>query len=223
MRNAVGERPIVCWDFDETLGYFRPLEYAYLGQEPPATLPEPALKPGIAELLATLPQFAHVVATAAIAAYADEVLERYGLRKFFADVIGREHGMFPSDGKDYGVVGERLGISESALPERLAIVGNDARRDPDLRGRQIVFVHDEAMCEQPAEPLGIVLRALSDAGAGDWKRGFDRLHERAGGARAMIPQLELEGRVRFRIDYWGDYANGRLHPVISRPREIGTK
>jgi hypothetical protein len=35
----------------------------------------------------------------------------------------------------------------------------------------------------------------------------------------MIPHLE-DG-VRFRIDYWGDYASGRRHPVISRPRLIG--
>jgi hypothetical protein len=214
------EAPILCWDFDETLGYFRPLEFAFLGEAAPPTMPPACLKPGIAALLAELTDFTHVVTTAAIAEYARGVLAGQGILQYFADVLGREHGVFPADGKDYRVVGERFGVPEEALPERLAIVGNDAKRDPDLRGRPILLIHDEQMADQPAEPLGIVLRALASEGAGSWRRGFERLHERAGGARAMIPQLVLEERVRFRIDYWGDFASGRTHPVISRPRWV---
>jgi hypothetical protein len=214
------EAPIICWDFDETLGYFRPLEFAFIGETAPASMPRASLKPGIAELLAAFGDFVHVVTTAAIAEYARGVLADRGLLQYFADVLGREHGMFPGDGKDYRVVGERFGVPEAALPERLVIVGNDAERDPDLRGRPILMIHDERMSDEPAEPLGIVLRALANEGSGSWCRGFERLHEKAGGARAMSPQLVLEERVRFRIDYWGDFARGRTHPVISRPRLI---
>jgi hypothetical protein len=213
--------PIVCWDFDETLGYFRPLEFAFLGEVAPASMPPASLKPGIAALLAELTDFTHVVTTAAIAQYARGILAGQGILQYFADVLGREHGVFPADGKDYRVVGERFGVPEATLAERLVIVGNDAKRDPDLRGRPIVMIHDEQMSDQPAEPLGVVLRALASEGGGSWRRGFERLHERAGGARAMTRQLVLEDRVRFRIDYWGDFASGWTHPVISRPRMVG--
>ena len=54
-------QPIVCWDFDETLGYFRPLELRFLGAEVPKGMPPPRLKPGISELLVSLSEFTHVV------------------------------------------------------------------------------------------------------------------------------------------------------------------
>jgi hypothetical protein len=214
------DAPIVCWDFDETLGYFRPLEFAYICEAAPVSMPPVALKPGIAELLAGLTEFVHVVTTAAIAEYARGVLADRGLLPYFADVLGREHGVFPGDGKDYRVVGERFGVPEAALPERLVIVGNDAKRDADLLGRPILLIHDERMSDQPAEPLGTVLRALAREGAGSWRSGFERLHERAGGTSTASAELVLEERVRLRVDYWGDFARGRTHPVISRPRLI---
>jgi hypothetical protein len=211
---------IVCWDFDETLGYFRPLEFRFLGQAAPAGMPAPRLKPGIAGLLAGMPELKHVVTTAAMTRYAREVVAEQGLLRYFADVIGREDGLFPGEGKDYRVVGERFGLREDEMAQKLAIIGNDARADPDMRGRPILFIHDPKMVDQPAEPLGIVLRALSEEGAGNWQRGFERLHEGGGGGRERAGKLVLQQRVCASTDYWGDFARGLVYPVVNQPRLI---
>ncbi|HUN70623.1 MAG TPA: hypothetical protein VMU46_17645, partial [Burkholderiales bacterium] len=58
-------KPIICWDFDETLGYFRPLEFRFLGEEAPPGMPAPRLKPDVRGLTLSLTEFAHVVTTAA--------------------------------------------------------------------------------------------------------------------------------------------------------------
>lgn len=212
------DTPIVCWDFDETLGYFRPLEFRYLGEQAPSGMPSPRLKPGIRDLLALLPEFTHVVTTAAIGVYARDVLREHGLLDLFAAVFGREDGIFPSDGKDYHVVGKQFSIPDGDLCRRLVIVGNDAKRDPDIRYRQIVMIYDEEMVDQPSEPLGAVLRRLLEEGKADMKRGFDRLLEAAKPEGGISPSLRLDGGIRFDIDYWGSYADNRLHPMIISPR-----
>src|SRR5258708_4991252 len=70
---------VVCWDFDETLGYFRPREYAWDGLTIPQGMPPARLKPGISELLESLSEFTHVVTTAAVRDYAISVLKEFGL------------------------------------------------------------------------------------------------------------------------------------------------
>lgn len=122
-------KPIVCWDFDETLGYFRPLEFAYVGTLAPEGMPPVRLKPGIRELLVALPEFTHVVTTAAIGNYARGVLREHGLLDLFDAVVGREEGIFTGDGKNYQVIGDRFGIGEPELRQRLVIVGNAGARN----------------------------------------------------------------------------------------------
>jgi hypothetical protein len=211
-------KPIVCWDFDETLGYFRPLEYRFLGEPAPAGMPGPRLKPGIRELLATLSEVTHVVTTAAIGEYAREVLREQGLLDCFAAVIGREDGVFTGDGKDYQVAGDRFGIGEKDLCRHLVIVGNDAKKDPDFRYRQIAMIYDDRMVDLPAEPIGIALRRLLIEGERDLRRGFERMLDLARRNSEFNPTLDLDGGVRCRVDYWGSFAENRLHPMIIEPR-----
>jgi hypothetical protein len=209
------EAPIVCWDFDETLGYFRPLEFRYLGEETPLGMPPVRLKPGIRDLLVSMGEFTHVVTTAAIGEYAREVLREHGLLNAFAAVFGREDGVFPADGKDYKVVGAHFGIDDADLCRRLVIVGNDPKRDPDIRYRQIVMIYDDKMVDRPSEPVGAVLRRLLAEGQTDMKRGFDRLLQSARQGSVQLP----EG-VQFDLDYWGSYAENKLHPMIISPRPL---
>ena len=192
---------IVCWDFDETLGYFRPLEFAWLGLPPPVFLPPPRLKPGIRQLLESLHEFTHVVTTAALGEYARQVLREFQLRSYFSLVLGREDGICSGGAKDYARVGERFGIGERDLPAQLVIVGNDAERDADCRCRPVVLVHDARMVNRPSVPLGAMLRRLEREGEANIKRGFDRLAE--------FPSRD------FRFEYWGNYAQGRVYPVVS--------
>lgn len=171
-------------------------------------------------MLASLRGHTHVVTTSALATCARGVLGSRALLPFFADVLGREHGIWPGEGKDCGIVGERSGIPEGELARRLVIVGDGDRRDADVRGRPIVPVHDERMGEQPSEPLEAALRALAAEGDGDWAAGFERLREREVASGRFMPQLVLDGGVQFGIDHWGDYAGGRAHRAISRPRRV---
>jgi hypothetical protein len=175
---------IVCWDFDETLGYFRPHEFAWAGQPRPHSMPPARLKPGIGALLESLPEFTHVVTTAAVREYARDVLRQHDLLRHFAAVFGREDGMWP---KDYGVVGRHFGIDD--LPRHLIIIGNDAN-DADCQGRPIVLVYDERMMDRPSAPLRTLLEDLA-------RRGFD-------GCR-------IEG---FSFEYWGSFAEKRTYPVV---------
>jgi hypothetical protein len=211
-------KPIMCWDFDETLGYFRPLEFRFLGVEAPPGMPAPRLKPDVRGLILSLQEFAHVVTTAAIRDYAREVLQEHALLDLFEAVIGREDGMLRGDGKDYGVVGERFGLAEETLSRRLLIIGNDAKHDPDFRFRQIVMIFDDQMLDQPPEPVAAAARNLLTAGEGDIKRGFDRLLDRAGGETSVASAVIHDGDVTFQLDYWGSYAEGKLHPMVIRPR-----
>ena len=201
---------VVCWDFDETLGYFRPHEFAWAGIPAPADMPPSRLKPGIAELLASLQEFTHVVTTAALGEYAKALLRDYGLLKYFAAVLGREDGICAGDGKDYGVVGKRFSVAEGELRCRLVVVGNDAKRDADFRYRQVVMVHDQRMMDQPSAPLGIVLRGLAREGDGNIKRGFDAIFDRSGGGAVLLDKI-----VKIKAEYWGSYAEKRVHPVVS--------
>jgi hypothetical protein len=211
--------PIVCWDFDETIGYFRPWEFRYLGQPVPENMPPPRLKPGIHDLLRSLREFTHVVTTGANGEYARFVLKEYDLLDFFDGVIGREEGIFREEGKDYKVVGECYGLKELELARCLIIVGNDSERDPDLHFRHVVTIFDNRMVDQPASPLGIVLRQLVLEGKGGMKAGFDVLFERAKTNDADDPHL-IESGVRFGVDYWGSYVEEKLHPMIVRPRYV---
>ena len=211
-------KPIICWDFDETLGYFRPLEFRFLGVEAPPGMPAPRLKPDVRGLILSLTEFAHVVTTAAIRAYASEVLQEHALFDLFAAVIGREDGLLRGDSKDYGVVGERFGLAEESLSRQLLIVGNDPKHDPDFRFRQIVMVFDDQMLDQPPETIAATVRKLLTAGEGDIKRGFDRLRERTGAGSSAASGVVLDGDVTFQLDYWGSYATGKLHPIVIRPR-----
>jgi len=178
-------RPVVCWDFDETLGYFRPHEFAWAGQATPAAFPPPRLKPGICELLESLSGFTHVVTTAAVREYARDVLRQHDLLRHFSAVFGREDGMWQ---KDYGVVGKHFGIDD--LPKRMIIVGNDAS-DADCRGRPIVLVYDERL--RPAGPLRTLFTSL--------------LHD----GQIKFEGCSVEG---FSFEYWGNYEAKRTYPVV---------
>ena len=59
-------------------------------------------------------------------------------------------------------------------------------------------------------------------GESDFKRGFDRLLDRARQENRFNPALVLDEGVGFRIDYWGSFAENKLHPMIIEPR-IRTK
>jgi hypothetical protein len=198
---------LVCWDFDETLGYFRPHEFDWFGMRPPAGMPPPRVKPGIRALLASLAGFTHVVTTAALGDYAKRVLREHDLLDCFDAVFAREDGLCNAAGKDYAIVGKRFGVGEGELCRRLVIVGDDAKRDGDCRHRQVVVVHDARMMDRPAGPLGDVIRGLWNEKS--FKGGFDAWFDRSGGQPVLLHEVQLK------FEYWGSYVEKRVHPVVS--------
>jgi len=180
-------KPVVCWDLDETLGYFRPHEFAWAGQPKPAAMPPPRLKPGIAALLESLGEFTHVVTTAALREYARDVLRAHDLLRHFAAVFGREDGMWP---KDYGVVAKYFGIAD--LPRHMLIIGDDAS-DADCQARPIVFIYDPHGHNRPAESLRTLLGTLVQNG------------------EVRFDGCSVEG---YSFEYWGNYEAKRTYPVV---------
>lgn len=178
-------KPVVCWDFDETLGYFRPHEFAWAGQPRPEAMPPPRLKPGIGALLESLPELTHVVTTAAVRDYARDVLRHHDLLRHFAAVFGREDGMWP---KDYGIVGRHFGIAD----RQMIIVGND-ESDADCNCRPIVLVYDAEMRNRPSDPLRGLFASL--------------IHE----GQVRFEGCRVEG---FSFEYWGNYEAKRTYPVV---------
>jgi len=63
------------------------------------------------------------------------------------------------------------------------------------------------MMDLPSAALASVLRGLVREGDGDIKRGFDRFFE--------CKAFPLEGNVKLKAEYWGSYAEKRVHPVVS--------
>jgi hypothetical protein len=226
---------VVCWDLDETLGWFRPvadelLERAQASGElgKAARIRQAArevarrlvgkssaskelfrLRPGIADALGRLREkgFVQVVTTGSFREYAHLALDLAGLRSHFVEVYARD-AIWDSaaGGKRYAVVLERFG----AKPEQLAIVGDDWKKDRSVEG-EIVVVSEPNGLDKPAALVVTVVEAL--ARESTLRAGFEALHAAAKPA-GLGRRVELNG-VRASIGYWGNYERGERTPVLS--------
>lgn len=222
---------MICWDLDETLGYFRPLADELVARyraaqrgplerlghrlgllrEPAPEGPGPPpvrAREGIGEVLAELQAagFRQVLTTASFHEYAELALERVELRGYFDAVYGRET-VWNGHGKVYAEVLAAHGQSA----REVVIVGDDFRRDHAQDHPEVVLVCQPDGLEQPAAPLLPVLRALLEGG--DVQAAFERLYARAR-FEGLARVVEV-GEQRVSLDYWGDYRRGLKVPVLS--------
>lgn len=222
-------RGLICWDLDETLGWFRPCAEELLdrlaeqqrgwlartlGKLRPAAVseerPPVIVRPGIGDALARLGAagFTQVVTTGSFRDYALIGLEKTGLREHFAEVFGREE-VWDGHGKRYAEVLARFGVE----PQQALIVGDSYRRDRDADHLPIAMIVQPEGHEEPAGLLPPLIEAMSEP---DFARGFARLaaQARPSGLGRVVELAEVHAS----IDHWGDYRRGIRTPVASNLR-----
>ncbi|HZU95086.1 MAG TPA: HAD family hydrolase [Planctomycetota bacterium] len=225
---------VICWDLDETLGFFRPvanellanaaargdlgvsrrleaLVGEFLGARPaPAPL---RLREGIADLLAAVRErgIRQVVTTGAFREYALLGLEKAGLAPLFDAVFSREALWDElAGGKRYTPVLERFAVGA----DRILIIGDDFKKDRASDHMDAVMICDQDGLDHPAAMLLPVIEALTAAesvGAG-FVSLLASARPHPGGATVE------RGGVTASIGYWGNYTRGERTPVVSALR-----
>jgi hypothetical protein len=179
----VGQRHVIVWDLDGTLGDFTELERQPKSIEPICLQLRPGLDKALRQLSAA--GFIHTVLTVATKPYADLVLHGTGLADHFALVEGRSER--PKG--DAAGIAAHFGIAEADRPHGMFFVGDrlmfDQPADP-----QIVFHLELWALTRPAEELARLLLHLRDLGNGSVRQGFDRIGRNRIGWRRYWPWSE---------------------------------
>lgn len=230
---------VICWDLDETLGYFRPIaeemierfkeeQRGFAGrlgdriaglfgkqaqEENPAG--EVVVREGIGDVLRALKAegFRQVVTTGSFEEYGRLGLEKVGLLDVFEDVFGRER-VWDGHGKIYQPVIDKYGVD----PDQLLIVGDSFKRDRSSDHHGVVLICQPEGLSEPAAPLLTVIRAL--AASETFGAGFERLLATAQ-TRQLSKVVTLDDGLEACFGHWGDYRRGERTPVISALRAVG--
>jgi len=225
---------LICWDLDETLGYFRRAEYDFLEalfrkkkwcRKPewfrkidPEKLGQVTLTQNIKETLANLQEmgFVHVLTTGALDGYVPYLLERTGLSGFL-DRTFTKKDVWDMFGKKYLPVLDAY--ADRVERENVMIVGNDYSKDRPSDYLDIVMVYEMDCCKKDSLWLLPVFQALIREGP-TIRQAFNSLYEKA---THNLTGSELDlGEVGIEMDYFGDYRSGRLTPVITNIMPVET-
>jgi hypothetical protein len=150
----------ICWDMDETLGFFRPGKKSEFMKGLPALLEELQGK-GVR----------HVITTASPLLYAKLALERTSAGHLFDAVFASEVVCSDNRYKRYGPVADRLGISRYDALNRLLVIGNadrDSSADLDL----VTIIYPDAI-KNDASVVAAVLGKLMQHES--WWYGFEAM------------------------------------------------
>ncbi|MEW6036478.1 MAG: HAD family hydrolase [Candidatus Micrarchaeota archaeon] len=182
----------ICWDLDETLGYFRP------GKK---SEPLKGLKPLLERLQGE--GMRHVVTTASPRIYAEAALRRTGLRGYI-DAIFPDEVVVPKNvHKRYLPVAKSLGIDRYYAPDRMLVIGNDVMggRDAPEDLPLVTILFPDAI-KYHASVLGTLIVALSEHKSFWWS--FETLLSKARDRRSngifQGGELEIDG-VEFMIGH----------------------
>lgn len=193
MANEVAPK-IVCWDLDNTLGHF----YGYGNQMDglPSTETDRVieLRYGIKELLQEFsPEngFKHVITTSGRADYADLALTKTGIRGHFSQIFDRKDVTLPNEsGKQYFYPALDFVHPYEAYPDRMIAIG-DSGGDMPTDTTDLVFILVDDYIRHDALVIREILTALLEEGEGSFKRGFDKLFEKAEFSDEAFPPLGM--------------------------------
>lgn len=193
---------VLCWDLDETLGYFKFMD---------GDLPQ-GRRAGIERTLSSFNRrgFRNVVTTAGGRDYALTALGYAGLSKHFDEVFDSldvSPFLGGGNGKEYGVVARQYSIRDTGAD--LLVIGN-LPLDRPLDLSDVVFLlHNDAFLYR-SSVVDRVVDSLLCAGKGSFSRGFramlakntSRLDGLAlslayGGAKKSFPRIEVVSAVKY--------------------------
>lgn len=162
---------VICWDLDETLGNFKPIEEGRT---------DIILRKGIKEILEEMQQIGiiNVLTTTATRRYAKIALDLGGIRPHFEQVFTCEDVMGWS-GKKYGIILPIYDISPENAGHKVMAVG-DLTRDRPIDVSDMVFVLDSTFREsrQDTSNLGKIIKQITKR-TGSFKEGFEELYKQA--------------------------------------------
>ena len=168
---------IICWDLDETLGFFRNLVSIRSGREYPGPDDSYVLRKDIIKTLNRMISkgYKHVVTSSAKLEYSEKVLGAVCLDSYFDRVFGRNHVTDGIWGKKYLPAAEFYQLDETEAGSQIMIIANMASDEPiDI---DPVFVHDQRGLGESALVYEEIADMLWMRGDGSFKRGFQALFE----------------------------------------------
>lgn len=176
----MSDKKVICWDLDETLGTFRRIGYELMGKEVPEFERSTSLRYGLTDLLSSLSSqgYKHFVTTSGTSDYANEALRRTGLSSHFKNVFGSDIVSSDGGGKQYRPVADSVGFSDEQAVSNMVVIGDAPGDKPvDLEG--LVFVKHQGCVYTDSTVTAVLLEKLNELGAGNFKRGFERMYQDA--------------------------------------------
>lgn len=170
-----GTQLVACWDADDTLGHLGQVSYEMAGQPLPSWERPLSVRHGMGETLARLAKegFTHYVTSSGADEYVRQAIARIGLAEYFAGIYGRKTVSY-GWGKLYAPVKEAAGVTDHQA--NMVAIGDGPGDSPiDLDG--MVFVELFGRNDAGALAIEGIVRAVLKAGGGNFRRGFDVLHE----------------------------------------------
>ncbi len=181
---------IICWDLDETLGFFRDIVSARSKQEFPDSEDSYVLRTDIIKTLNRMMDdgYRHVVTSSAKLHYTEGIIQAVCLDAYFDYLFGRRDVTDGIWGKKYVPAANFFGLSADEARSNMLTIANLASDEPiDL---DIVFIHDERPLEESASVYETLAEALWTTGEDNFRRGFDTLFET--GARTACLDKEFD-------------------------------
>lgn len=166
---------VICWDLDETLGFFRDI----VSIRDRLNFPDPddsyVLR---TDILKTLNRFIdkgyrHAVTSSAKLRYTEGIIQAVCLDAYFDRVFGRSDVTEGIWGKKYAPAAKFFELNQDEARSNMVTIANLASDEPT--DMDIVFIHDERDLEASALAYEAIVEKLWSLGEQDFRRGFDEL------------------------------------------------
>jgi hypothetical protein len=178
---------IICWDLDETLGFFRDIVSVRDKLDSPDPDDAYVLR---TDILSTLNHFMdngyrHVVTSSGKQRYSEGIVHAVCLDAYFDRIFGRKHVSNGIWGKEYAPASDFFELSEDEACAQMLTIANLGCDEPTDIG--IVFIHDERDLEESARVYETITETLWTLGEENFRLGFDKLFE-TGAKMACLDQ-----------------------------------
>ncbi|RJP20766.1 MAG: HAD family hydrolase [Candidatus Abyssobacteria bacterium SURF_5] len=215
------EKPrVICWDLDETLGFFRNLVSARGGGKAPHPQDSYVLRKDLIRALNRMIDkgYRHVVVSSAKLEYSKNVLSSICLDAYFDKVVARSQLNEAFWGKRYLPAAEAFNLDEADALSNVLVIANQASDEPVDLG--VVFLHDRRGLEVSAFEYEQVAEALWERGEGSFKRGFDFFFETGRKVSCLDQEMNfmlVSSKVTETISADLGYKNSPCNPDLKIP------
>jgi hypothetical protein len=164
---------VICWDLDETLGFFRNIVSVRNKERYPNPDDSYTLRKDIIKTLHQMVKkgYNNVITSSAKLHYTEGIVEAVCLDAYFAHVLGRRDVTDGIWGKKYLPAAELYQLDENDASSNMIVIANMASDEPIDVG--VVFIHDQRPLEESALIYETITDTLWSVGEGNFGRGFE--------------------------------------------------